>query len=515
MSVNYRGIILFLIIPILALLGGCANTPIPDSALDRDLSAKPAARPPRPNNTFTDSVLACVGNKLRDGRIAPIIIGYQAQDKSGKVGLDIGTLTRDSLAKIVNRGAAVRVTSTPQSEFSLQHLDFAHRVLLQKQVGIQLLPDLVIDIAVSSVVANGKTYQNSGGISAQQLDAIFSKSNSVEEIRLSFHLRNYSDGTDVPGGNIAMKMVHQSYGYSAELGVFLQTKIKSKNLATGLRFAKGEEFIEAPEDAVRAGVEVGVTFLIAERYNLNLDNCGESFTIADQRNYSEMYDKFSQQERVQWIQKQLAELGYDPGKINGKNGQKSNGAIQQFERDNKLTPSNGVVNIHLFLALAKSKFNNQDGIKFILSEQFEPYEINDPFQAHIVVPRAGWLTCYYQAPGRWPVSIFPFYQGRPNYVTANSPLPLLSDIGAKPGHLTLILSEKGEHGLFCIETEGDIATRLPLPLQPGEEAKGFTLSLIRDKLRTLAGADRIADGATKFNVVMPIKKSQGGNHGKG
>ena len=75
-------------------------------------------------------------------------------------------------------------------------------------------------------------------------------------------------------------------------------------------------------------------------------------TINRAANYAEEESDGLTSKQIRLIQTGLSELGYDPGPVEGKIGQKTNNAIRDFQRDRSMPPT-GQVSGELLAELKK------------------------------------------------------------------------------------------------------------------------------------------------------------------
>ena len=83
---------------LLALLAGC-STPAPVNP-SKIAQAVVEQRPPPPQPVFgdMDHALACLGDRLREQKVQPLLIGYSAvTDTTGKLGVDLPSILRSSM----------------------------------------------------------------------------------------------------------------------------------------------------------------------------------------------------------------------------------------------------------------------------------------------------------------------------------------------------------------------------------------------------------------------------------
>lgn len=481
-------------------MSGCAFPPYSVDDISAHQSHSSSQRLPVRNWTPTEVVLECVGDKMREQHIVPPLIAWGVFDSTGKTGVDQAMLVRSAFAKVARRGSGLRTTSMGVAYSNGQPTpEERMRAIDQNRLLALHTPDWVIEGGVRSITNNAKSEQRSGGFSTNQATGGRSSTRSFDEIRLSYHLKHFRNGVDIPGASVDLKVVHQSSSTATDLGAYIATRLNNRERGIGLQFGHSVESAESADDAIQVAVETAVAMLLADRFNIDLAECPTQSTPLNATENRKIYDGLNEAGRMRWVLERLQSLGYYRGTLNSKSGDKTREAIMHFERDNGIPHNGGVITYALFAALGQVRPKDENSLQIVLSQPYIPYKLNDPLRAQVVIPKAGWVYCFYQSPIEL-MNIFPLIKSRRNYVNSRSPLSLPADGEGRP-HPTLTLSETGVHSIYCAETSKDISKKMPKSLLPQENAKGWMIETLASEIKRIAGNDWIADSHKKFTVV--------------
>lgn len=507
------------------LAAGCAVTPYSQKEIDTYASEVPTRLPMR-TFTPTESLLTCLGGRLRDMRIPPVLIGIGVADTTGKTGVDQALLMRSALQKIAAGGSGLKVTNMgvgPAAPTAVNPQTPEERLRGKALPGVKA-PDLVIEGGVISVRNAGIGDQKNFGLGGRDVDLTNSRTRTVDEVRLGYGLKRFSDGVDLPGSFIDLKVVYQQASTSSELGAFLAFRIDNKSRGVGLRMGSTSHKNESAEDAIRTGVEAAAAILISEQFSVDIHNCPvpslDETDSGDKKDRPPSMNDLAQHfhamtvtERVRWIQNALISKHYLTIAADGQNGPQTQDAIRRYEQSLGLPPTGGQPTLGIFLELAREQIltgadirarpaptaGRPAEIKFVPSHRFDPYEPNEKFTVDIVAPQSGWLYCYFFTPGGEVSSVFPSIAGRPGFVSGRAAVPLFGGLdGGRFGEITL--DESGLHVLYCAESRTSLANILPAPLRPGNRTRGWSIEKVRSEIRSVAGSNWISDGQVTVRV---------------
>lgn len=513
---------------VLLQLSGCASKSYSSAEMTRQHVESQAARVPLVNYTSTTPLLECVGDHMREGRAAPLLIGWSVADTSAKTGVDQGLLIRAALHKVARRGAGIRMTSmgappgSPEARGSL-HLSPEERLRASRggQDRYQLaVPDWVVEGGVSSAPSGVQYRQQSAGGAGRDADLGFSGSKSFDAAFASYTLKRFADGVDITGATVDLRVVYQQGSTSADLGVYLAYTTGGKRRGAGLRFGDTQGYAESPETALRVAVETAIAMLLAEQHGIDLSQCPAQSPPLDSKvlqqtaplapnQVASFFDGLNATERVRWLQQALAAQGYEPGPADGVPGPGTRRAIAAFERDHRMPPGGGRVELPLLAAVAQTRIANGEdirqppgngraaGLKIVLNVPYGQYLAGQKLRAQVIVPQAGHLACLMSSPDDGVFALFPLLAGRSGFAAARAPvhLPAATD---GPGHPALTLAA-GTHTLYCLHSRTPVA--VPPALRINADRKGHpTLKDAAEALRRAAGTQLIAEATSTFDV---------------
>lgn len=512
-----------------ALLSACASTPFSSSQTNGVVLNPTEQRVPLRNWTGTDALLACVGDRMRESRVVPLLVGYGVADTSGKTGVDQAMITRSALNKIARRGSGLRTTSmgvAPTESKGGLALTAEEKARAFKGPSAPSLtdPDWIIEGGVSSVVAGTIFEQKSGGLSARDVQAGVSRSRSADTVHVSYFIKRHAGGVDIPGAHVDLKVVYQQGSASTELGGYVAYRQNDQRHGGGIRLGNSNGFTESPEDALRVAVESALAMLFADQFGIDLSTCPAQPAPADSRearanqapavNQSAAYfEAMEPRDRIRFAQSALTARHYDPGPVDGAMGQQTRAAIARFERDAGMPPSGGRITIALLVALAQERAVDgedlrnppagkatPDAVHITLNVPYGNYVVGQRLRAQVVPPMAGHLLCYLNSPDEGLVNLYPLVSGRAAYVGARTAVQLPSATEGR-GHPAVTISAPGKHALYCAQTRVDVSAALPPSMRPSGDARGLTLADLQAAIRRAAGSAWIADGVSVFQAV--------------
>lgn len=511
----------------LAALAGCSASPVQRAEV---WAAQIEHRPPAPVPVYGDAdhALYCLGDRLRELKAQPLLIGYSAvADTTGKTGVDLVALLRSELSKVVARGNNLAITAMgfgPSAKPELPSIE--ERDLLRDPARAARLvrPDWLITGGTVSVTSAFIGLQKSGGLSARDLDLSGSGTTTVDLVSLSFGVKWAESGIDMPMQTADVRVSYQLLSASNEVGVFAQAKADGRKLAAGLRFGRTVAVAQVAEDAIRAGISGVVIQILASRYGVDMSTCPAQTLTPDallpkaQRlpapnELPAIWKAMSVTERISWFQGRLATYGYAPGGIDGKLGPRMREALGRAAQDHHLPPS-GQGSEALFYVLAtRSLAHGHDPrqplpalaqvpprIHVTLQQPNAAYAVGVYLRATVVAPQAGYMNCWLVAPeGAWP--LYPILAGRGQFVAANTPV-LLPDTNATGPHPRVRVTSPGAHELWCGLARSKLTDRLPADLRPGGQPKDpVSTAALRQAFAKAAGSDWLAEGSAPFEVV--------------
>lgn len=512
-------------------LTGCATSPYTGSQVARIQMDAPANRPPQSTWTPTEAMLECVGDRMREARILPVTVAWVLADTSGRTNVDQGMVMRSALAKVARRGSGLQTTSMgvgPSTPGAIATAEEKVRAQSIERTRALIMPDWVIEGGVSSAPTGIRARQTSAGVDVRDASISASASRSLEEVRLSYSIKRFHDGVDIPGANVDLKVVFQQSSASTDLGAYIGVRIDGRKTGAGLRFGRSSSESEAAEDQIRVGVETAVAMLLADQFGIDLASCpsqspplpdsvaAPALTNANREGsplnaFFAKYDALTERERVRWVQEELTAQNYAPGPVDGVFGPKTRQAVQRFEQDARLPPSDGSIRPQVLLALVRANesrpkdaaFSASGGVKIVPSSPVAAYKVGYRLRAQVVVPQGGWLNCFYIGPSGPVEAVFPILPGRGTYVSARAPLQLPSTVEQGTArHPMIVLSEPGLHHLYCALSRVDIAGRRPGEILVGGNGANLTMDTLKDELRRIAGADWLTDGFAQVRVVQ-------------
>lgn len=516
-----------------AMLAACSTLkPIPQPRVERaQIENQPAA--PAIVIYPMDSVLRCVGDKLRDARIQPIVMGHAVADSSGKVNANLSLMTRRSLSVVASRGSGVSVTDMGFGASARPELPGVEEKLMlmdPSRASRMIKPDLLIAGGTKGVTQAFLSLQKTAGLSARDVDAGHAGTVGVDLATLSFAFKDYQSGIDAPAPTIEIRASYQNLSRADEFGVFATGSLNGKTHSAGLRFGRTVAINQIAEDALQTAVDKGVVDLLAQRYSLDLSDCpAHPAEVNLQRppnerlpavnDLPELYRKLEPVERVRWFQAVLEARGYAPGVQDGKLGPRTREALSRAAADVGL-PRVGQPTQALYYSLATQMLarghdprqappaTTAQRIHVQLQQPNAAYWTGTLLRSTVMVPQAGHLHCWLLPPDGGALSLFPILAGRPNFATANAPV-VLPDANASGAHPRVRLTQAGSHELWCGQARRDLGDRLPPPLRPGATGQGFDSSAaLRAAFLQAAGVEFIAEGSVRFGVVEPTAQQQ-------
>ena len=516
-----------------AFLAAC-STPNPisqDSVEQAQIENYPAA--PSVVIYPTDSQLRCVGDKLREAGIQPIVVGHAVADSTGKVNGDVALMTRRSLSVVASRGNNVMITNMGYGNSAKPEMPSVEELLMRQdptRAGRMIKPDILFTGGVKAVSQAFMSLQKTAGLTARDVDAGRASTVGVDLATLSFQFKDFNSGIDAQSPTIEIRASYQNMSRADEFGVFATGSLNGKTRSAGIRFGRTVAINQIADDAVQTAVDKGVADAFAQRYSLDLTTCpAHPADVPPQASHGErlptinelptLYRKLDLAERIRWFQAVLEARGYAPGAPDGKLGPRTSQALSRAAADVGLPPA-GQPTEALYYALATQMLaRGQDprqppppvgpqGIHVQLQQPNASYWTGTLLRSTVVVPLAGHLRCWWLRPDGGALSLFPILAGRPNFVTANAPV-VLPDPNASGSHPRVRLTQAGSHELWCGQARRDITDRLPAQLRPGAAGQGFdTSALLRAGFMQAAGVDFIAEGSVRFGVVEPTPQQQ-------
>lgn len=521
-----RNLALTLAVPLQ--LAGCASKPYSSADLARQQVESQAQRLPLLNYTSTTPLLECVGDQMREARAAPLLIGWGVADTSGKTATDQTFLVRSALHKIGRRGAGIRMTSMgappsgPETRGGI-HLSPEERLRASRagQERFELaVPDWIVEGGVSSAPGAVQYRQQTAGVSARDLDGGASRSRSYDVAFASYTLKRFADGVDITGATVDLRVAYQQGSSAIDLGGYVAYRSGGKRHGAGLRFGDTSGFSESAEEALRVAVETAIAMLLAEQHGIDISTCPAQSPPLDPKALKQAaplapnqvagyFDSLTVAERIRWLQQSLAARRYEPGPADGVVGPATKRAIAAFERDARLPPGGGRVELPLLAALAHQRITNGEdirqpaapagpaGLKIALSVPYGHYVAGQRLRAQVIVPQAGHLTCLLNSPDEGVVALFPLLDGRPSFVAARSPvqLPAASE---GPGQPSVTLAA-GRHALYCLHSRSALPVPAALRHMPGRK-QTLALNDAAELLRRTAGTQLIAEATSAFDV---------------
>lgn len=512
-----------------ALLQGCVSKPYPTAVVQQQQISSQAQRVPMRVWNSTDPMLACVGDQLRDARIAPLLVSWSVTDTTGRTNVDQGSLIRSGLHKMAVRGANFQVTSMgapPPAPTQGMHLSTEERLRALKPGPANELatPDIIVEGGVISVTSATQFRQRSGGFSARDVDGGVSTSTSYDTAVVSYTIKRFGSGIDVTGATVTLKVVYQQGTASNDLGGYVAYRQDGNQHGAGVRIGVSDGFNESAEDALSVAVETALAILFTEFAGADLSACPAQVPPADpnkidgppvHNQVATFFEKMEEGDRIRFLQASLAARNYDPGAIDGKVGPQTRSAIALFERDTGVPPSGGRVGLPLLAAVAQARIargedirqpprnwgSSGESVRIVPNVSYGSYFVGQRLRAQVVSPRAGHMTCLLASPDGGTVSLYPLVDNRPTAVSARAPL-LLPAATDGPGQPKVTLKQVGSHALYCALTRTELSARLPASLRPGADGRGVQLVDAQTAIRRSAGSDWIADGLATFEVAQ-------------
>lgn len=509
------------------ILGACASKPYSPGAIARHQLDSQAQRVPLQTWTSTTPMLECVGDQMRENRIVPIIVGWGVNDTSGKTGVEQGMIVRSALHKIARRGAGIRVTSMGVAPMApdqrLSPHSSAEQQLRATKAGNDRFelatPDWIIEGGVSSTLGATKYQQKSSGIAARDFDVGTSASRSFDTVYVSYTLKRFGDGIDITGATVDLTVVYQQGSANTDIGGYVAYRSNGNKHGAGVRIGSSNGFNESPEESLRVAVETAVAMLFAEQNAVDLSTCPAQSPPLNPKDIKQQaplthnqvatfFDSLTQVERTRWLQQSLTARNYDIGPSDGQLGNKTRSAIAAFERDARLPPSGGRVELPLLAAIANERIARGEDIRDVpllapkqslriaLNVPYGTYYAGQKLKAQVVVPQAGHLTCVLNSPDDGIVTIYPLLESRSTFVAARTPVHLRAATdGAGQPSVTLVA---GKHELFCLQS------RTALAAQARAGSRKNTWAETIEVLRRVAGPQLISDSVVAFEV-RPVR----------
>lgn len=508
--------------PAVAVLGACSSKPISSAKVDRALESSEAQRVPVRVFTNTEHMLRCVGLRLAEAQVPPLLIGFELADSSGKTGTDLNLPFRAGLHKVVSGGANLSITTMgaatqrPESRaVGAVSAEGQARTRMAANPDYALAaPDIVFEGGVSSAPAGALYKQRGGGVSGRDVDGGLSRSASVDLAFVHLAVKRFRNGVDVPGAMVSLRVTWQQGSSSVEAGAYVSWTLDGNRSGVGVRVSSSSGFAESPEEALTVGLESALAMLMAQLYGIELATCpaqiaprragqldGQSEPPAPNQVWA-MLERMSQTERIRWLQQSLAAQKYDPGPVDGLIGPRTRSAIAAFERDHGLPPG-GNAGMQVLVAMARVRLAAGDDprqpaalasmhpLRITLDRSDGRYAVGQAMRARVVVPRAGHLQCHLVSPSGKPMGLYPLADGRGSHVGAGSPV-LLPSYAEGAGAPTVVLNDPGAYSLYCAQTRLPIA---PRPAAPG------SLPQLQAELRRAAGTGWLGDGIASFHAL--------------
>ena len=526
----------FITLLIVAILAGCAAKPVEQAKLN---AAVQEHRPESPQPAFSDMdhALSCLGDRLREQTIQPLLIGYSAvADTTGKTGVDFAALMRSALSKVAARGNNISITAMAMGTTGkLEVPSVEERVInrdMQGNPGMLARPDWIISGGSVSVTSAFLSLQKSAGLSARDLDLAASSTSTVDLVSLSFGVKWAESGVDLPIPTVDIRVSYQMLSNASEAGVFAQARLDKRPLAAGLRFGHTVAVSQIPEDAIRAGMSTAVIQILSSRYAVGMVTCPSSDLTPDAnlpkaerlpspQELPKLWAAMSATERITWMQGRLAAAGYAPGEADGKLGPRTRDALVRAAQDLRLPPTGQITDALYYQMATRELAMGRDPRKPVsaqgsiaaaparihvqVQQPNAAYIVGVLLRASVVAPQAGFMNCWLVTPDG-PMSLFPILAARSNFTTANSPV-LLPDNNIVGPHPIVRLTLPGAHELWCGQARINITQRLPAELRPGNLGHGFSsTSALRQAFAKAAGNDWLAEGSALFKVVEPAPR---------
>lgn len=498
-------------------LSGCSLIPFPAGKIEDATVRYRSDAGPWKAWTETESVLACLGDKLREQRIQPITIGFNVEDTTGKTGVNQGMLAEAALQKIAARGNGIGVSSWGTGPVGpgarlVSPQDNWIATMRPRLAETQTPPDWTIQGGVVAAEPTFLQQQDRYGLAARDVDFAKSGTNTVTVADVAYSIKDTRRGIYFPGATVSMRVAYQSVSASLDTGAYVAFRVDGRSSGAGLRFGRSRSVSQSAADILRVGVESAIAFLLADRYHVDLAECASYaapvYAIKDKQvarfqELPEQFEAMSESERVSWAQDQLNRQGYDAGSADGVVGPRTRAAIQRYQRDQGMYPD-ARIGTTLLVQLARTGAGNPPvrGTGALnVSLDYRPYNptyfVGMPLRAAVTVPTAGRLWCYLETPTER-ATIFPVIDGRPNSVSAYA-ATLLPDNNSSGPHPSITVTEPGPHRIYCAEVGNDIARSLPPGLRAGGNGAGFrSMDEIARIVKVAAGAHWIGDGSVTF-----------------